>query len=148
MSYHSAFKTQEYLEYLKRYDSDKLPVVFDEALFRKTLDWVREEAAKPAVDSEWYQATWAAEGEEIGRSCGTAFCFAGYAAHIAGLNYVHRSGAAVVTADGRRCSTGRAASELLGITGMEADLLFEGSNTLATIEALAAAIMARRGLEL
>lgn len=51
-------------------------------LLRKAVEWAEAEAAKPEVESAWFQPGIITPGEEIGRTCGTAYCIAGYIAHL------------------------------------------------------------------
>lgn len=53
------------------------PAGLDIARLRKVVDWAVEQAARPEQESEWEQGSWAQEGEDLGRSCGTAYCIAG-----------------------------------------------------------------------
>ena len=120
---------------------------FDLPLFRKTLEWVRDEAARPIDEREWYQGSWTVAGELIGRSCGTAYCFAGYVTHLAGYTIETGTESIVVTDRGRE-TIPVVADRLLGLTNAESDDLYMSSNSLAAIEIMAEAIVKRRGLAL
>ena len=88
-------------------------------------------------------------GFEYHTDCGTAYCFAGYACHIAGDKFVVYqndftatrqphvfSDGEVVTPEGRRVSIPRRARELLGITCDESDALFNGGNDKDDIDSV------------
>lgn len=51
-------------------------------LLRKAVEWAEAEAALPVAQSAWFQPGVVTPGEQIGRSCGTAYCIAGYIAMI------------------------------------------------------------------
>jgi hypothetical protein len=53
---------------------------FNLPLLRKVVEWAESEARKPQSESEWYQDTYSMEGYKLGRTCGTAYCIAGYVA--------------------------------------------------------------------
>lgn len=110
------------------------PVV-DVGLLRKAVDWVREQDALPWWDSAWAQGEWAADvsGE---RSCGTAYCVAGYIASMHGTVRTDGS-SAVVTEDGNWAHIPTYAREKLGITERESNVLFHAANSCADIEYIA-----------
>lgn len=56
-------------------------------LLRKAVEWVEEQAALPEEQSEWYQGTWRVDGEMLDRSCGTAYCMAGYIGQLLDERY-------------------------------------------------------------
>lgn len=50
-------------------------------LLRKGLEWAEAEAARPDQEmSEWYQDGVIMDAAQVGRSCGTCYCLAGYIA--------------------------------------------------------------------
>lgn len=51
-------------------------------LLRKAVEWVETEAMKPVEESAWYQPGIVTSGDRIRRSCGTAYCVAGYMAMV------------------------------------------------------------------
>lgn len=59
------------------------PEKLDVALLRKAVDWVDEQDKLPLRQCEWAQGSW-----RTPRSCGTAYCVAGYIAEISGADWV------------------------------------------------------------
>lgn len=51
---------------------------FDLPLLRKAVEWAEAEAKLPETDSQWYQGTWCSPGSAVERTCGTAYCIAGF----------------------------------------------------------------------
>lgn len=127
--------------------------MFNEPLLLKTLEHIKsvpqltvpdepamlalKEQGKPAEG--WYQSDWAVEVE-----CGTAYCFAGWAALLSGHHIkVDKSGYALID-DNRELSIRYVAMEELGIDIGEADDLFDGTNDLDALEQLVEYIIAER----
>lgn len=121
---------------------------FNLPLLRKAVEWAESEARKPQADSEWYQDHFAVSGEAIGRSCGTAYCIAGWIAHQAGS---HRIELDSIDGDG----SAMVAQELLGIThedawcgGFYEGGLFAAGNSIEDVRLVAETIARRYGEEL
>lgn len=101
-----------------------LMVTLNVELLRKAVEWAEAEAARPdQCESEWNQANWAVKGSAIGRSCGTAYCIAGWVVH---------------EANGQKTCTDYVgkASRLLGVWPIDVlgyDGLFNGENTIVEL---------------
>lgn len=109
-------------------------------LLRKALDWAELEAKKPRRESQWNQAMWLSETD-----CGTAYCIAGYVAHItADIN--RDDGIGMTTLSGVLIP--RHATRELGLTNGEAAQLFMASNSIADLRMIAEDIAERAGEEL
>lgn len=134
-----------YLCHWNEYDHEPIPA-FDLPLFRKAIDWVRTEAALPVSESQWNQGQWISP-KLFGESCGTAYCVAGYVAYLSGFPIGSGSYPLVSTDLGSESIPG-VARRLLGLTDEEAEALFGANNGIGEIEAIAAAICQRRGVEL
>ena len=112
-------------------------------LLRKVLEHV------DAHPDEWTQYTWGVQTTRS--SCGTAFCIAGHAATLAGMEPVWKTSGdyvamdSVMDGDGNTSYVGDAAQRLLGLTPTEGQELFDGGNTRADIQAVAERIAARGG---
>ena len=115
-------------------------------MLRKEVAWVEEQAARPEIDREWFQGTWVFRGWERAKHmawgvarqlgyheaevdeladllepfCGTSYCVAGHVVH----QYAD---------PGVQGSTRRIAQELLGLSKLQADQLFNGDNSAADI---------------
>lgn len=114
----------------------------DVPLLRKGVDWVLEQNARDLDESEWDQETWRIDGETIDRSCGTAYCLAGYVCHVSGLEWISDLH---VVHQGRAVSPGNAARSLLGLTAREAGVMFAGRRTAQEIVKLAEYVAERAG---
>lgn len=55
---------------------------FNLPLLRKAVEWAESEARKPVEESEWSQLYFETPGWKIDRACSTAYCIAGYIAHV------------------------------------------------------------------
>lgn len=117
----------------------------DVPLLRKAVEWAEAEAARPEVDSQWWQKSYVVSGLKLGRTCGTAYCIAGYVvALVDGPEEAERlnrdgwgMGAAWVA---------NRASALLGLTDDEAiPSLFVSNNSITDVREVAEQIAARAG---
>lgn len=111
----------------------------DVPMLRKAVEWAEAEAARPDAECEWYQNRYFISGRAIGRTCGTAYCIAGYAVSLV-------DGPDVVRDLDHKCWP-RAAS-LLGLTSAESSLdggLFDGCNSIERVREIAGRIAARAG---
>ncbi len=113
------------------------------------LAWAEGEHDKEVqgLPSEWDQGTWAASRTNLqpsaqSPSCGTACCIAGKAvARQGGVFLLEQpfAGATRLRADyaempnGRRVMIETEAEEILGLTRVQADALFDADNTIASI---------------
>lgn len=106
-------------------------------LLRKAVEWATAEAARPQVESEWFQGHYRTAGEDLGRSCGTAYCIAGWVNHSDGHpalgDWMH-------------------AADLLGISHVDAwgdtnvrTGLFESHNTIEDVRRIAERIARQHG---
>jgi len=79
---------------------------------------------------EWNQGAWAVQ-----TSCGTAYCFAGTAVHLAqpDAEFNFDDGAPRVAWSVNDRPVGASAAELLGLSEDDADRLFEPGNTLTDL---------------
>ena len=122
---------------------------FNLPLLRTAVEWAESEASKPEGDSEWYQAWFSILGQDIDRTCGTAYCIAGYVAHQAGGHNI-----SIGAIDGDE--TGSVAMDLLGIDSYDAwgvdwgdyyqhDGLFFSDNTIEDVRLIAEQIALRYG---
>lgn len=120
---------------------------FNLPLLRKAIEWAESEAIKPRAESEWYQSYFAIGGEQIGRTCNTAYCVAGWIADQDGGHEI-----AEFSIDGT--SEARVAQDLLGIASDDAwgnfgeRGLFNASNTIEDVREIAERIARRYGEEL
>lgn len=113
-------------------------------LLRKAVEWVEEQAALPEEQSEWYQGTWRVSGDILDRSCGTAYCMAGYIGQLLDERYKESQ-----TVDGMHVAD--FAGEALGLDTPDVDAtylgvgvighafqpLFHASNTVEDIRRIA-----------
>lgn len=122
-------------------DLRQTPVDFeptpDLGLLRKAVDWARTEAERPWDESEWYQEQFYIEGAEVGKSCETAFCIAGY---VTSLDHTFRDMVRMGTVN-----VSDYAQAVLGLTEAEACDMFSGGNTLEDVERAAGAVAQRAG---
>lgn len=119
-------------------------------LLRKVVEWAEVEAAKPLELSAWYQKNWAVPvtdfpfyDEKLGYyhkapECGACFCIAGYTGQVAGIT-ISKSGAFV---DGQHVSD--FARTALGLTGDQAETLFDAENTIEDVRRIAEEIAGER----
>jgi hypothetical protein len=125
-------------------------------LLRKANEWVQAEALLPLPEREWEQSSWmitpserklyavyvTKAEREAWIKCGTAYCIAGYVASLFGP--VHRTPEGVVIAhDGSQVD--QYAAVALGLTGYEADELFEGDNSASFIDGFIRNLFADQG---
>ena len=124
-------------------------------LLRKAVEWVEREAELPWWKRMWYQGTWAALKRDVYSYkertfkkyeqeldyCGTACCLAGY---VVQLNHtvefeVDEDGDFVdVLVDGSdKLSISDLAREELGLTQVQAAMLFDGGNRASDIRKIA-----------
>lgn len=106
--------------------------IFNAVLADKVLEQIT--VVRPEL---WDQSSW---GELL--ECGTAMCFAGWATSLEGLRMTHNDWDEKIEAVGYNYDrvtdpttgavygVGEKATELLGLTPYQADLLFNGSNQL------------------
>jgi hypothetical protein len=128
---------------------------------RRVLAQVEEEAAKGS-GSRWDQCHWAISRggtavEPTPDTCGTAFCFAGWAAVLDGAQLHwgkgYESGALVWVAEFQRRADGymddisEYAQRSLGLTSDEANVLFLGSNTLDDLRAIVQSLVDGEGVD-
>lgn len=131
-------------------------------LLRKAVEWVEQEAAKPAIDREWFQGAWVSTPEDLAHEladglarsvdvyavsealephCGTAFCLAGYVGQMLDARY-----AAVDTVDGVHVSDFAAVA--LGVDHEPGEgeriPLFHSENTAADVRRIAESIAGER----
>jgi hypothetical protein len=122
----------------------------DVPLLRKAVEWVQVEAAKPASEREWHQGLWRAFGWEVGVTCGTTYCVAGYIAEVLGTKWDDTDGERVQAA----CEdvNGRSASDIarqaLGLDIDEAARLFYYTNDAKDVLERAREICLNHGTEL
>lgn len=106
-------------------------------LLRKAVEWVEEQDALPEDTRQWMQDVWGLSEDdrlmEYGHSvgCGTAYCVGGKIAEDAGIDWSIQA-------------AGHVAGDLLGLTGLQADELFEPGNTAADIRRIAESIAGER----
>lgn len=109
-------------------------------LLDKCVDWATAEACK-GENSLWDQSEWVTD-----TACGTSYCIAGYAVSLFPERftlvaphdrYEHYT---VQTKTGKRIAFSEAATELLGITLVQAVSLFWASNSLQEVIDIAAKI--------
>lgn len=147
-------------------------------LLRETIHWVEEEAAKPAPERKWYQASWRVRNlaDMLGIfvdpndgtqkvNCGTACCVAGHAVTIAGAVWLDDETLLADDGDDRwslqehtwveetedyvkGVDVSTRAERILGLTHDEARALFEGSNTVENIREVAGIVAERAGVTL
>lgn len=129
----------------------------DVPLLRKAVEWAEAEAAKPAEECGWYQASYVMpvrhgdgspvaffgeddsmilKSEEI-NGCGTAFCIAGWV-------YWQATGAIVLDSLGRAPDVDTFARKALGITSAQASDLFSGCNSIDRVRSVAEEIAGER----
>jgi hypothetical protein len=92
-------------------------------LLQQVLDHITDQPAR------WDQGVW----------CGTACCLAGHAAQLSGWEPVPGVDDPLVRKGKRVAPVPTVARNLLGLSGREGDLLFDGSNKLRDLWNLAAA---------
>ncbi len=121
-------------------------------LLRKAVEWVEEQDKLPEIDREWLQASYqvdpiahshflvtdiptpswerAAVQEQLIPHCGTAYCVAGYVGQLVDERYKHvqQIGDVHVSA---------VAIKALGLTDVQAKMLFHGTNDAERIRELA-----------
>jgi hypothetical protein len=120
---------------------------FNLPLLRKAVEWAESEAAKPVEESEWFQTFYHVAGKEIDRSCGTAYCIAGWTVHEHGQGDVGLS-----TLTDQQISD--AARDLLGIDDGDAwgiicePGLFDPNNSIEDVREIAESIARKYGEEL
>lgn len=117
----------------------------DIPLLRKCVEWAEAEAAKPYALREWMQSHYVVlsesddswEGSWMAHlrrakspECGTCFCIAGYADHVAGRDSEYQD-------------VHESAQELLGLTEDEGERLFDGGNDIKDVRREAEMIAAR-----
>ncbi|HEY2193634.1 MAG TPA: hypothetical protein VGH76_15255 [Actinomycetospora sp.] len=97
-----------------------------------------------AIDSvDWIGARETEADLRAGEVCGTAFCFAGWAALLDGWHQCRGDCESfVVDETGHVQHMEYAARESLGLTAVQADYLFDGGNTQELIDRYVAAIVA------
>jgi hypothetical protein len=112
----------------------------------------------------WDQSQWAlsqtnpSKRETPEESCGTSFCFAGWAAVLDGARLfwnerIANSGAAVWVADEVLLPDGDVefiweyAQKLLELTDQEADVLFYGGNALGNLQAIVQDLIDGKGID-
>lgn len=98
-------------------------------LIRKTLEHIESHP------EEWYQGNWAINTYSPA-SCGTAYCFAGWALVLAGHDFGPSDNLWLFELDGRMVSNsevGVAAKNALGLTQHEANRLFYAHNSLQSL---------------
>jgi hypothetical protein len=125
-------------------------------VLRKANEWVQAEALLPLAEREWEQSSWMITAperklyavyvtkaeREAWLKCGTAYCVAGYVASLDGP--VSRTPEGVVIAhDGTQVS--EYAQQVLGLTGYEAEELFEGDNSASFIDGFIREVFAEQG---
>jgi hypothetical protein len=91
---------------------------------------------------DWIGARETEADLRAGEVCGTAFCFAGWAALLGGWHQCRDLDEQVVDETGRVEHMEYAARESLGLTDVQADYLFAGGNTQELIDRYVAAIVA------
>lgn len=121
--------------------------VLNEALLRETLQYIKEHP------QQWNQEVWftwkdangnrlfdaiEVEFEEV-NSCNSAFCFAGHAALKSGFGKPPKDSNRVWEYDGVEVSEW--ATDKLGLTWDQADVLFSSSNTMEDLELIVNAIL-------
>lgn len=130
-------------------------------LLRKAVEWVEQEARKPAIDREWVQADYVlppalhalhlvplgpateriAMAEQVAPHCGTAFCVAGYIGQLLDDRY-QTSDEINEPDDELADSWGDVhveafATRALGLTEHQANRLFCGTNTAEDVRRIA-----------
>lgn len=141
----------------------------DVPLLRKVVEWVEEQNKLPEIDRTWLQRTWRAASEyyalhlamtlsnvspdecrqiasTLEPHCGTAYCAAGYVAHLDGVlsddctssSYIVMPNHPDADEDGE-ISISTYAQERLGLTDNQATLMFNGANTAADVRKYAEA---------
>lgn len=112
-------------------------------LLRKTVEWAETESAR-GDESLWRQSYWCRATE-----CGTAYCIAGRVLEQEGYTFEWDEdqimAVGVVGPDGESGTFRRSAAQLLGITGLEADMLFNAANSLDEVKLIANMILERVG---
>lgn len=137
------------------------PPVPNLPLLRKILEKIDLEP------DSWVQGCWAVDWNSItGRllanrhgharltypACGTAYCVAGHAADMTGWTpsgwSIGEASSYWTNGDGRERSIRVIARNALGLTQLEAELLFDGGNTRSRVQYLAEGIAMRAGEKL
>lgn len=101
-------------------------------LLRKAVEWVEDEAQKPAVERQWDQSTWI-----VGYGCGTTYCVAGYVAMLGDERYGDSRLWVDVDGDGNEIHCSDFAQRELGISNAEAAELFFADNSAADVRRIA-----------
>jgi len=111
-------------------------------LLRKAVEWVEEQVELDGW-GQWDQSAWLVTEDfrihELDHEpgCGTAYCVAGYVGQLVNPAYLEDAwGGTVVGAPGAR-HVSDVAREALGLTPMQADMLFESTNGVDRIRELA-----------
>lgn len=127
------------------YRQDNVPniVLLDKVL--EQIDIVRND---PTAPFQWDQGNWRRTME---RECGTALCFAGWAAQLDSADWATGYGPAWIntpTPDSPRHITHISdyAQDLLGLSAEEADILFAGDNTYEDLVEIVSLIKERHNL--
>lgn len=128
------------------------PPVPNLPLLRKILEKI------DAEPDSWVQCAWGLEWNSInGRlvnrrnrpTCGTAFCIAGHAADMTGWTTTGWSAGEASSfwenADGQERQVSIIGREALGLTYIEAELLFNGENNRSRVQYVAESIAERAG---
>jgi hypothetical protein len=82
-----------------------------------------------------------------GDVCGTAFCFAGWAAILGGWHQLRSDPDLVVDETGMTVGMATAARLSLGLTGAQADYLFSGINSQELIDRFVGLLVAKPGAD-
>ena len=125
-------------------------------LLRKAVEWAEAEAAKPLTESAWDQSVYRMSGSELDRTCGTAFCIAGYVAEITGAQWAGAGQSSWLVADDDDppehvspmyglVFIEHRVSRLLGVTEREGEYLFDPDRTIDDLRIAAEEIAARAG---
>lgn len=119
-------------------------------LLRKAVEWAEAEAAKPPELCEWNQDLWRTTPEQraefglpVSPACGTAYCIAGYVAHISGFKWDDETD----EVEGDNRPVFEVAAELLGIRpdgGLNPSHLFYANNSIEDVRRIAEEIAGER----
>lgn len=96
---------------------------------REAVAWAEAESKKPLAQSCWNQAGYVVDGAELGRSCGTAYCIAGW---VYAQDHTRKEVAEAVW-----ITIHEYAARELGLDVIQADLLFSATNRIERIRRLA-----------